>query len=86
MNLTLQGPRFELEMDDDAYPSYFLDLDSPPERLYIVGDPVALQPGLAVIGARRATPYGLGCARRFARLAAEKGVTIISGGARGCDS
>lgn len=39
-----------------------------------------------VVGARRATPYGRGCAKRFAAAAAERGVAIISGGARGCDA
>ncbi len=83
---TLKGQRYEISIDDDLYPADLRTVDPPPERLYLVGDPAALQPGLAVIGARKATPYGLSCAHRFARLAAEKGVTIVSGGARGCDS
>jgi DNA processing protein len=42
-------------------------------------------PGLAIIGSRKATPYGLACARLFAGRAAEAGVTVISGAAMGCD-
>ena len=82
----LKGPRNEIAFDDGLYPEDLRGVDSPPQMLYIVGNPEALQPGLAVIGARKATPYGRSCARRFARIAAEKGVTIVSGGARGCDS
>jgi DNA processing protein len=50
-----------------------------------IGDPGALVPGLAIIGSRRATPYGLACARMFARAAAEAGVVVVSGAAIGCD-
>ena len=82
----LKGPRFEIGREDARYPDALRAIDQPPKRLYVIGDPAALRPGLAVVGARKATPYGKSCARRFARIAAEKGVCIISGGARGCDS
>ena len=82
----LSGQRFVLQHGKDGYPSQLGDVHNPPEVLYGIGDPSALVAGLAIVGARKATPYGVGCARRFARLAAEKGVVIISGGARGCDS
>lgn len=82
----LAGRRYVLERGSALYPESLMQIPKPPDRLYVVGNPEALQPGLAIIGARRATPYGRGCARRFARLAAEKGIVVISGGARGCDS
>ena len=82
----LVGERFVIDLGSEAFPEHLADIPRPPNKLYGIGDPKALQPGLAVIGARKATPYGKGCARRFARIAAEKGVVIISGGARGCDS
>ena len=82
----LRGRRNVLDIMSDNYPDALREIARAPQRLYVVGELEALQPGLAVIGARKATPYGLSCAARFARLAAEKGVTIISGGARGCDS
>ena len=53
-------------------------------RLYGVGRP-ARWPRDWPSGARRATPYGRGCAKRFAAAAAERGVAIISG-ARGGDA
>lgn len=82
----LRGLRFALAQGDEGFPSVLAQIARPPEMLYGVGDVAALQEGLAVIGARKATPYGLSCARRFARIAAERGIVIVSGGARGCDS
>ena len=84
--MRLTGPRTELAPGDGLYPSALADVPDPPKRLYVVGDPGALRAGLAVVGARKATPYGIGCARRFAGAAAKRGVTVISGGARGCDA
>lgn len=86
MAAKLSGPRFELTPADAAFPEALRTIPYPPKSLFGIGNVDALSPGLAVIGARKATPYGLGCARRFARIAAEKGLVIVSGGARGCDS
>lgn len=82
----LKGERFSLTQEDEGFPAALRAIPRPPERLFGVGDPAALCEGLAVVGARRATPYGRGAAKRFAGRAAEKGVVIISGGARGCDA
>lgn len=83
---TIEGPRHEIDRGDPRYPAAFSRLVDPPARLYLIGDPAALEEGLAIVGARKATPYGAGCARRFARRAAQRGVTVVSGGARGCDA
>ncbi len=82
----LQGPRWEIEYGEEGYPESLLFVDDPPECLYGIGDKQALQDGLAVVGARRATPYGLSAAKKFSYLAASMGITVISGGAIGCDS
>lgn len=84
--MPVKGPRSELTWDDARFPAALVCIPDPPKRLYVVGDTAALQEGLAVVGARKATPYGIGCATRFAQAAAERGVVIISGGARGCDA
>lgn len=84
--MILSGDRSELSCSDVGYPPSLMRVDNPPRRLYVLGDPGALQEGLAVVGARKATPYGISCARRFAGAAAAQGVVIISGGARGCDA
>ena len=82
----LEGQRSVLDCGSDAYPEMLLEIRDPPEKLFVIGNCAALEPGLAIIGARKATPYGRSCATRFARIAAEKGICIVSGGARGCDS
>ena len=82
----LDGPRNVVKVDDPAYPEALRSVESPPRELYVVGDLEALKPGLSVVGARHATPYGIACARTFAGMAASRGVVIISGGALGCDS
>ena len=82
----LKGPSLVIDQASDSYPEALRHIADPPRKLYLIGSVEALVPGLAVVGARKATPYGRSCARRFARIAAEKGVCIISGGARGCDS
>lgn len=42
-------------------------------------------PSVAIIGARKATPYGLECAKILSELAVARDVVVVSGGARGCD-
>jgi DNA processing protein len=79
------APRFEVVLGDSAYPAQLAESPDPPCRLYGLGDPALLVPGLAVIGARKATPYGLQAGEIFAGWAAKAGYTIISGGAIGCD-
>ena len=77
---------FEVGADDPEYPAHLRESPDPPPRLYGVGDVATLRmPGLAVVGARKATPYGLSGARRFAGWAAQAGYPIVSGAARGCD-
>lgn len=77
--------RFVLRLGDPLYPAQLAEAPDPPMVLYGIGDPRALVPGLAVVGARRATPYGLRCTRLFAGWAAAHGVTVVSGAAIGCD-
>lgn len=79
--------RWELTPQDDTYPETLQDFDTPPKRLYGIGSPEVLSSRcLAVIGARRATPYGLTVAEMAGRIAAECGITVVSGGAMGCDA
>lgn len=69
----------------DGYPSCLDSSPRPPELLHGFGDASLLRPGLAVVGSRRATPYGIACAKEFAGWAAAHGVVIVSGAAHGCD-
>ena len=83
---TLDGPRWVVSRGDSAYPAALEATPRPPERLFGIGNGDALQEGLAIIGARKATAYGTSLARRFGKAAAEYGIVVISGGAYGCDS
>ena len=78
--------RFEIGIGDPAYPPLLALTPDPPEVLRGYGDAQALRrPSLAVVGARRATPYGLAAAELFAGWAARAGYSIVSGAAVGCD-
>lgn len=69
------------------YPQRLRGIEDPPKTIWVLGDPTVLtMRSIAVVGARRATPYGLSCARRFAAMAAGEGYCVVSGGARGVDS
>lgn len=74
--------------DDREYPSKLLELgDSAPEKLYYIGDISLLsQPCAAVVGARKATTYGLWAAYNSGRTLAGAGIVTVSGMAKGCDS
>ena len=78
--------RCEVRISSPMYPGRVKELEDAPETLYVRGDPAALStPCLSIIGARKATPYGLAVAEMAATVAAQSGVTVVSGGARGCD-
>lgn len=81
----MSDDRFVLHLGRPGYPDMLAATPDPPPVLYGIGHPAALTPGLAVVGARHATPYGLRCTRLFAGWAASRGVAIISGAAIGCD-
>ena len=83
----INGTRNEIGIDSDAYPKLLQRIDHAPETIYVVGDQSALDlPMLAVTGARRATPYGIACAERFAEIAAGRGLCVVTGGALGIDA
>ena len=80
-----ESMRSSIAVGSPEYPGQLRESDDPPAVLNVIGDAGALRPGLAVVGARKATPYGIACAEHFAAIAAARGVPIISGGAIGCD-
>ena len=71
----------------DDFPRALRDVAGMPPALYVRGeirDGDAL--AVAVVGARLATPYGVEMAERLAGDLARRGVTIVSGLARGIDT
>lgn len=77
---------YELTQHDPRYPKKLLDLPNPPERLYVRGSIEILEfPSLSIVGTRDPTPYGKAATELAARIGVEAGLTIVSGGAIGCD-
>ena len=76
-----------LSIEDDGYPERLREIYDPPVVLFVRGNVQALsEAGIAVVGTRHPTPYGLGMSERLACDLAGAGVIIISGLARGVDT
>jgi DNA processing protein len=72
---------------DDNYPVNLTHLHDPPPFLYVNGDVLPTDRfAVAIVGSRSASTYGRTMARVLARGLAEKGVTVVSGLARGVDA
>src|SRR2546422_4458898 len=76
----------ELRSGDPRYPALLSAIPSPP-ALFVRGalhadDALAI----AIVGSRRPTPYGIAVAEQLAGDLAGRGVTIVSGLARGVDT
>lgn len=71
---------------DAGYPVRLRGIPASPPVLYLRGTPCWDRPAVAIVGTRRATPYGLGMAERLAAALAEQDVTVVSGLARGIDA
>src|SRR5687768_5760766 len=75
-----------IEIGDEGYPAALLDLHSPPRVLWSIGDLATLRlPVIAIVGTRKATPYGIRITREIAGALARAGACVISGMARGID-
>ena len=76
-----------IAIDDPPYPFQLKEIYDPPLILYVRGAADILsQAGIAVIGTRHPTPYGMGMAERLACDLARQGLVIFSGLARGVDA
>jgi DNA processing protein len=84
--LTASGATI-LTYRDEAYPERLRQIFDPPALLWIRGDASLLsRPIIAVVGTRHPTPYGTGMAEMLSRDLALRGITILSGMARGVDT
>lgn len=81
------GARLILAGDPD-YPEALRQLPLPPPVLAVRGEIPTGLPGsaVAVVGSRKADPYGKEVAELFSRALAEAGVTVVSGFAKGVDA
>ena len=73
--------------DDSEYPRLLREIHDPPPLLFVRGTlDEADRFSVGMVGSRRATSYGKGVAERLAKELAERGLTIVSGGAVGIDA
>ncbi|MCE5199750.1 MAG: DNA-processing protein DprA [Armatimonadota bacterium] len=76
-----------LPITSDDYPASLKQIYDPPVVLYCRGkivEPDKLS--IAIVGSRKASVYGRSVAERIARDLAARGLTVVSGGARGIDT
>lgn len=79
----MTGPRL-VEPHDPEYPAGLADLEEVP-AIWVLGELRAF-PGVAVVGTRRCTRYGVDLAESFGAVIARAGWTTVSGLARGIDT
>ena len=72
-------------LTDSTYPALLKQIHDPPARLFVRGT-IPEGPAIAIVGSRRATPYGQRAAQRLARDLSNEGVVVVSGLARGIDA
>lgn len=77
-----------LILDDGSYPALLREIDDPPPVLYVKGDWQACfeQPCIGIVGSRNCSTYGENASEMLSRDLASRGVTIVSGLARGIDT
>ncbi|HEY2119830.1 MAG TPA: DNA-processing protein DprA [Candidatus Acidoferrum sp.] len=76
-----------MNWNEPEHPQNLLQIYDPPVLLYVRGDASILNsPSLGMMGTRRPTNYGTQMAERLSRDLASRGLTIVSGLARGIDA
>ena len=77
-----------LLLDDGVYPSSLREIYDPPIVLYVKGGWAECldQPCIGVVGSRKCSTYGQNAANMLARDLAQRGLTVVSGFARGIDA
>lgn len=76
-----------ITLSDARYPEGLREIHDPPPYIYVKGGFVPQDAAsVAIVGSRTATVYGREVTARISRELARKGVTVVSGGARGIDT
>jgi len=77
-----------LLLDDGVYPSSLREIYDPPIVLYVKGawSECLDQPCVGIVGSRKCSTYGQNAALMLARDLSQRGVTVVSGFARGIDA
>lgn len=76
-----------ITMESDEYPDSLREIQGSPRELYCIGDISLLKtPCAAIVGSRRYTIYGRQTALMIGKMLAGRGITVVSGMAKGIDS
>lgn len=76
-----------IKIGDTSYPKKLLNIENPPQKLYVLGDEKILNDlGIAIVGTRYYTKYGQNIAKSLSFNLAKHNIKIISGMAKGIDS
>ena len=76
-----------LKISDELYPDHLRCIQDAPKLLYYIGDINLIQkPLIAIVGTRRASPYGRWVATEISKKIASCGIPIVSGMAEGIDA
>src|SRR5690554_3268364 len=68
---------------EENYPENLKNISDPPPVIYYKGEPDFSFPAVAIVGARGCSEYGKKVAGKIAYELSERGITVISGLARG---
>jgi len=81
------GEPIRVFSDEDRFPTKLLSLKHPPKELHAAGNlRFSERPSIAIVGSRHSSEHGLDIAARIARVAAEAGIVVVSGYAKGVDT
>ncbi|HKK91508.1 MAG TPA: DNA-processing protein DprA [Desulfobacteraceae bacterium] len=84
---TIRNSGFQLVcMADAAYPPLLREIPDPPPVMTFLGTLENTAPAIAIVGARKATRYGIDAAFRLAHDLCRSGFQIVSGMAAGIDT
>jgi DNA processing protein len=77
----------KITLDDPEYPKRLKAIHKPPKQLYVNGSLIPQdEMAVAIVGSRRASLYGLEMAEKLGYDLAIRGITVVSGMARGIDT
>ena len=74
-----------ISLGSSRYPDSLSVIPDPPLLLRSLGTPSSAALGLAIVGSRRPSDYGVRLTPEFVRACSDSGVSVVSGGARGID-
>lgn len=76
-----------ISLADDEYPNYLRQIHDPPPILYVNGEHMPdIGPAIGIVGSRHPTQYGIAMTRELSSGLVERGLTVVSGMARGIDT